>query len=79
MTGSVTSVLCPCLQVVNDITTFYRQTYNTYQTSKDPRLKETLRVIQTGVRGHLTQDGPGGFDENTPIFNLNLIETLEGE
>lgn len=52
--GSVTSVLCFCLQLVNDITTFYKQTYNTYQTSKEPRLKETLRVIQTGVSRHLT-------------------------
>lgn len=37
------------LQVVNDITTFYMQTYNNYKTTGDERLKETLRVIQNGV------------------------------
>lgn len=61
--GSVTSVLCLWLQVVNDITTFYKQTYNSYQTTKDPRLKETLRVIQTGVRRHLTQEKPALFEK----------------
>lgn len=57
--GSVTSELRLCLQVVNDITSFYKQTYITYQTNKDPRLKETLLVIQTGVRRRLTLDEPG--------------------
>lgn len=47
------------LQVVSDITAFYMQTYNNYMTTKDVRLKETLRVIQNGVRGHLTQDELG--------------------
>lgn len=37
------------LQVVNDITTFYMQTYKNFETTKDERLKETLRVIQMGV------------------------------
>lgn len=37
------------LQVVNDITAFYMQTYNNFKTLGDERLKETLRVIQTGV------------------------------
>lgn len=37
------------LQVVNDITTFYMQTYNNFKATKDERLRETLRVIQTGV------------------------------
>uniref|UniRef100_H2RV56 Tetraspanin n=2 Tax=Takifugu rubripes TaxID=31033 RepID=H2RV56_TAKRU len=36
-------------KVVDDITTFYRQTYNNYKTTKDERLKETLRMIQTGM------------------------------
>lgn len=53
--------LSHCLQVVNDITTFYLQTYNNYKTTKDVRLKETLRMIQTGVRSHLTQDEPGAL------------------
>uniref|UniRef100_UPI0037E8A45E CD9 molecule a isoform X2 n=1 Tax=Semicossyphus pulcher TaxID=241346 RepID=UPI0037E8A45E len=36
-------------KVVNDITAFYTQTYNNYKTTGDERLKETLRVIQTGL------------------------------
>lgn len=47
------------LQVVKDITGFYMQTYSNYKTTKDVRLKETLRVIQSGVRSHLTQDELG--------------------
>lgn len=42
------------LQVVNDITTFYMQTYNNYKATGDERLKETLRVIQNGVSQSLT-------------------------
>lgn len=37
------------MQVANEITAFYMQTYNNYQTTGDERLKETLRLIQTGV------------------------------
>lgn len=37
------------LQVVNDITNFYMQTYKNYQTTGDERLKDTLRLIQKGV------------------------------
>ncbi|XP_019934458.1 CD9 molecule a isoform X2 [Paralichthys olivaceus] len=36
-------------KVVNDITTFYMQTYNNYKTTGDERLRETLRLIQTGL------------------------------
>uniref|UniRef100_A0A665VMA6 Tetraspanin n=1 Tax=Echeneis naucrates TaxID=173247 RepID=A0A665VMA6_ECHNA len=36
-------------KVVNDITTFYMQTYKNFETTGDERLKETLRVIQTGL------------------------------
>lgn len=36
-------------KVVDDITTFYIQTYNNYKETGDERLKETLRVIQTGL------------------------------
>ncbi|CAJ1056808.1 CD9 antigen [Xyrichtys novacula] len=36
-------------KVVNDITTFYQQTFNNYKTTGDERLKETLLVIQTGL------------------------------
>lgn len=44
-------------KVVNDITTFYMQTYNDYKTTGDERLKETLRVIQT----ELNCCGPNGM------------------
>lgn len=37
------------VQVVLDITTFYIQTYNKFTTTEDQRLKETLKVIHTGV------------------------------
>ncbi|KAG7216082.1 hypothetical protein INR49_007834 [Caranx melampygus] len=36
-------------KVVNDITTFYMQTYNNYVKTADDRLRETLRLIQTGL------------------------------
>ncbi|KAM9351636.1 CD9 molecule a isoform 2-T2 [Symphorus nematophorus] len=36
-------------KVVSDITTFYMQTYNNYKATQDQRLKETLRLIQTGL------------------------------
>uniref|UniRef100_A0A3B4BGR8 Tetraspanin n=1 Tax=Periophthalmus magnuspinnatus TaxID=409849 RepID=A0A3B4BGR8_9GOBI len=35
--------------VVNDITTFYIQTFNKYKETNDQRLKETLKVIQHGL------------------------------
>lgn len=37
------------LQVAGEITAFYRQTYINYEKTRDERLKETLRLIQTGV------------------------------
>ncbi|XP_070828018.1 CD9 molecule a isoform X1 [Chaetodon trifascialis] len=36
-------------KVVNDITSFYIQTYNNYKTTGDKRLKETLQMIQIGL------------------------------
>uniref|UniRef100_A0A9J7X0C7 CD9 molecule a n=1 Tax=Cyprinus carpio carpio TaxID=630221 RepID=A0A9J7X0C7_CYPCA len=36
-------------KVTDDITTFYKETYNNYQQTKQPALKETLRLIQHGV------------------------------
>lgn len=36
-------------KVVNDISTFYVQTYNNFKTTGDERLKETLKVIQNGL------------------------------
>lgn len=43
------------LQIVSDITTFYMETYNNYKSTGDERLRETLRVIQTGV-SHLSSE-----------------------
>lgn len=37
-------------QVVNDVTDFYKETYNNYKTTKQEALKETLRLIHFGVR-----------------------------
>ena len=39
-------------QVVEDITEFYKQTYNNYITTKQDALRETLRVIHFGVSSH---------------------------
>lgn len=36
-------------KVVNDISTFYVQTYNNFKATRDERLKETLKVIQNGL------------------------------
>ncbi|XP_073706314.1 CD9 molecule a [Garra rufa] len=50
-------------KVTEDITTFYKETYNNYQQTKQPALKETLRLIQHG----LNCCGPSGDirDEET--------------
>ncbi|CAB1313729.1 unnamed protein product [Coregonus sp. 'balchen'] len=37
------------LQVVDDITQFYMETYQNYQNTRQDTLRETLRLIQTGV------------------------------
>uniref|UniRef100_A0A3P9D1B2 Tetraspanin n=1 Tax=Maylandia zebra TaxID=106582 RepID=A0A3P9D1B2_9CICH len=42
----IVSPFTAVLQVVNDITGFYTQTYNNYKSNGDEHLKETLRVIQ---------------------------------
>ncbi|XP_056334794.1 CD9 molecule a isoform X1 [Danio aesculapii] len=54
-------------KVTEDITTFYRQTYDSYQQSKQDALKETLRLFQHG----LNCCGPSGniqesLDETCP-------------
>ncbi|XP_026142891.1 CD9 molecule a isoform X1 [Carassius auratus] len=36
-------------KVTDDITTFYKETYKNYQQTKQPALKETLRLIQHGL------------------------------
>lgn len=43
-------------QVVEDVTEFYKQTYNNYKDTRQEALKETLRLIHFGVRS-LTQQG----------------------
>ncbi|XP_078113028.1 CD9 molecule a isoform X3 [Sander vitreus] len=48
--GAIQESPCMLGLVVNDITTFYMQTYNNFKTTGDERLKETLRVIQTGLK-----------------------------
>lgn len=37
-------------QVVDDVTEFYKQTYNNYKTNKPEALKRTLQLIHFGVR-----------------------------
>lgn len=37
------------LQVVDDVTQFYKQTYEKYKQDKEEALKEILRLIQYGV------------------------------
>lgn len=41
-----------CLQVVEDVTEFYKQTYTNYRDTRQEALKETLRLIHFGVRTH---------------------------
>lgn len=41
-----------CLQVVEDVTEFYKQTYNNYKDTRQEALKETLRLIHFGVSTH---------------------------
>ncbi|XP_030588188.1 CD9 molecule a isoform X2 [Archocentrus centrarchus] len=60
-------------KVVNDITTFYIQTYNNYKSTRDERLKETLRVIQT----ELNCCGPSGKVEETDRETCPKGEPLE--
>ncbi|KAM9754963.1 CD9 molecule a isoform 2-T2 [Menidia menidia] len=60
-------------KVVDDITKFYMRTYNEYQTTKDERLKETLRVIQT----ELNCCGPKGSAEETDKETCPRGEPLE--
>ncbi|XP_026221447.1 CD9 molecule a isoform X2 [Anabas testudineus] len=60
-------------KVVNDITTFYMQTYNNYKTTKDERLKETLWVIQNG----LNCCGPTGTEADTAKETCPRREPLE--
>ncbi|XP_058502191.1 CD9 molecule a isoform X1 [Solea solea] len=62
-------------KVVNDITAFYRQTYNNYKTTGDERLRETLRLIQSGLKCC----GPNGAlldDDKDTCPRGDLLEQL---
>lgn len=48
----VNSSIITVVQVVEDVTEFYKQTYDNYKTTKQEALKETLRLIHFGVRPH---------------------------
>uniref|UniRef100_A0A1A7WUF1 Tetraspanin n=1 Tax=Iconisemion striatum TaxID=60296 RepID=A0A1A7WUF1_9TELE len=60
-------------KVVDDINSFYMQTYNDYKTTGDERLKETLRLIQT----HLNCCGPNGMAVETDKDTCPRGEPLE--
>ena len=48
------------VQVVEDVTEFYKQTYANYKDTRQEALKETLRLIHFGVRrGTGVQDESG--------------------
>ncbi len=47
--------VCLCslrLQVIEEVTEFYKQTYNNYKDTRQEALKETLRLIHFGVSTH---------------------------
>ncbi|KAM9376869.1 CD9 molecule a isoform 2-T2 [Pholidichthys leucotaenia] len=60
-------------KVIDDITTFYIETYNKYKSTGDERLKETLRVIQN----ELKCCGPKGMTEETEKDLCPRVEPLE--
>ncbi|XP_050991592.1 CD9 molecule a isoform X2 [Labeo rohita] len=61
-------------KVTEDITNFYKETYNNYQENKQPALKETLRLIQHG----LNCCGPSGNirDEETCPEKKGALDIL---
>ncbi|XP_043072415.1 CD9 molecule a isoform X1 [Puntigrus tetrazona] len=60
-------------KVTDDITTFYKETYNNYQQTKQPALKETLRLIQHG----LNCCGPSGNAQEAPEETCPRKEGLD--
>ncbi|XP_069018736.1 CD9 molecule a isoform X1 [Embiotoca jacksoni] len=60
-------------KVVNDITTSYVQIYNNFKTTRDERLKETLRLIQK----ELNCCGPNGMIAETAKDTCPRGEPLE--
>ncbi|KAK5602168.1 cd9 antigen [Crenichthys baileyi] len=60
-------------KVVNDISAFYRQTYDEYKKTRDERLKETLRLIQNG----LNCCGPKGITKETEPDLCPHAESLD--
>ncbi|XP_051952827.1 CD9 antigen-like isoform X2 [Xyrauchen texanus] len=54
-------------KVIEDITTFYKQTYKSYNETKQDALKETLRLIQRGLNCcGPSRDPPGHTEETCP-------------
>lgn len=60
-------------KVVNDISAFYRRTYDEYKKTSDERLKESLRLIQKG----LNCCGPHGMMQETEQDLCPRAETLD--
>ncbi|KAM4734607.1 CD9 molecule a isoform 2-T2 [Anableps anableps] len=60
-------------KVLNEITAFYGRTYNGYKETGDPRLKETLRLIQN----NLYCCGPKGMMEESEPDLCPRAESLE--
>lgn len=65
------------LQVVNDITTFYMQTYNNFKSTGDERLRETLRVIQHGVSQLQLCSIADCLDFSQILSNRNFTQTFQ--
>ncbi|KAF4101153.1 CD9 molecule a isoform X1 [Onychostoma macrolepis] len=53
-------------KVTDDITTFYKETYDNYQQTKQPALKETLRLIQRGLNCCGPSKAQNAVDETCP-------------
>lgn len=64
------------VQVVLDITTFYRQTYNKFTTTEDQRLKETLKVIHNGVGYTCSLTHSFEFSRTQKLSNTYLDKLL---
>lgn len=67
------------VQVVEDLTQFYKETFSNYQTTKQEALKETLRGIHFGVRAPpiffssllILADRNGGFSSAAELLRSN--------
>ncbi|MEQ2172116.1 hypothetical protein GOODEAATRI_017764, partial [Goodea atripinnis] len=50
--GAIKESPCMLGLVIEEVTEFYKQTFDNYKTTKQEALKETLRLIHFGVRAH---------------------------